>query len=607
MANSSVNLTSLDFDSIKSNLKTYLKSQSVFKDYDYDGSNMSVLLDVLSYNTYLNSFYLNMMASEAFLDTAQLRESVVSHAKSLNYTPYSMHSSEAVVNISFQTSGITTGILEMPKGTQFSGKNANGSYVFTTDETLTTVSGNSTFTFSNVTIYEGTYINENMLVDTSIENQKFKLSNPNIDTRSLVVSVYENNGANSADFIQKTTLYGLNSASNTYFLQSIDGEYYEILFGDGVFGRYPLNAATVLSTYRVTQGMDGDGVSSFNLINDIGAYNGGTAVPTITTVSSSINGSGREPIETIRFRAPRSYQTQERAVTVNDYMNLILDAFPDIKDVNIYGGEEISNSPQYGKIFISPTTYQGGPATEQIKIDIIDYLSNRKILNIINEIVDPEYIYIVPNIKATVNFNQTPMSPADVVKLISNTVVTYNTANLQKFRASFRLSKFSAAIDNTDTSILGNDTEFTIYKYFKPALAVPTSLSTSFMNTILAGTVHSTEFVSSDGKIYQITDYNPNISSFVRTSDQAEFAVTNVSPVLYLKEINETNSSNYTIVGTVDYDTGTISVNNLTVTNFLVGDSIKIFATTSVMDVYGKLNNVVEIDTSLMNITVVSA
>jgi len=605
MANSSINLTSLDFDTIKSNLKTYLKSQSVFKDFDYEGSNMNVLLDVLSYNTYLNSFYLNMVASESFMDTAQIRDSVVSHAKEINYLPYSYQSAKATVNISFETSGITSGIFEIPKGTQFTGTNANGTFIFTNDTNLTVTSGNSTFAFANVDLYEGTYINETFIVDTSIELQKFVLSNPLIDTRSLIVTVYEDNGATSSDFIRTDSLYGVGSTSNVYFIQATQNDKYELIFGDGVFGRYPKNASTILATYRITQGASGSGVGTLSLNKDLGPYNGGTAIATITTTEASTNGSDRESMESIRFRAPRAYQSQGRAVTTSDYRDLILNNFPGVKDVSVYGGEDTVDAVDYGKVYISPTSFSGTSVTDQTKAGILDYLYNKKIINIRNEIVDPEYIDIETTISASVDFATTSLSPSDITRLIKSSILTYNDTYLKVFDASFRYSKFLAAITSSDTSIYSAEASLTMYKLLVPELNQSISLSTYFRNAIVPGTVYSSYFVLSDGYTYQIVDYNPNNDTFSRTGSYTDYTVVNDSPVLYLKLISTNNTESYTKIGTIDYDTGKISVKNLVVTNFLTSSGIKINATPVDMDIFGKRNNIVQIDTGAININIV--
>ena len=254
MANSYLNLTSLDFDAYKNNLKSYLKSQSTFVDYDFEGSNMNVLLSVLSYNTYLNAFYLNMVGSESFLDTAQLRDSVVSRAKELNYTPQSYKSPKALIDVSFtDISNSITNRFEIPKGAQFSGSNANGSYSFVTDRPHILKSDNNIFTVQGLEIYQGQYINETFIVDDSIKRQQFVLSNYNVDTDSIAVTISENGGVSTIDYQQAQSLFGVKPDSTVYFIQAFQDKY-EIVFGDGFFGRRPLNNSTILVTYRITEG-----------------------------------------------------------------------------------------------------------------------------------------------------------------------------------------------------------------------------------------------------------------------------------------------------------------------------------------------------------------
>jgi len=581
MANSSFNLTSLDFDTLKSSLQTYLQSQTIFQDYDFTGSNMNVLLDVLSYNTYLNSFYLNMVAAESFLDSAQLRDSVVSHAKELNYIPSSATSAEAVVNLSFDTTGITTGSFVIPKGTSFSGTNSNGSFTFSTNTNLTSISSSNTFTFSNVSIYEGTYINESFIVDYTQLSQRFILSNASVDTGSIAVTVSENNGSNNIIYTQATSLFGLNSNSTVYFLQAAQNGQYEIVFGDGVFGDYPLNTSVIIITYRITKGSSGSGVSTFFLNQDLGSYNGGTAISTVTTVSNSSNGSDPESIESIRFRAPRSYQVQDRAVTTSDYKTLILDNFNDVEDVNVFGGETLPN-PEYGVVYISPSTYSGAPLANQRKADILTYLLTKKVINITNKIIDPNYVYIVPTVVINVNFTNTSLTPVDFQSAVLNSISNFNLTYLQKFDTTFRYSKLLEAIDNTNSSINGNLTSIQIYKLLEPTLNTVTSLTTSFGNELNMGSITSSSFILTDGNTYQITDVNPN--------------AVGITGILYLKQITTNNTQNYINVGTIDYMRGTLSIKNITVYSFIDGIGIKVFATSTYNDIIGNSNNIVEID-----------
>jgi hypothetical protein len=597
MANSSINLTSLDFDTLKTNLKTYLKSQSSFKDYDYEGSNMNVLLDVLAYNTYLNSFYLNMVASESFLDSAQLRNSVVSHAKELNYTPSSAQSSEALVNLTFNTTGITSGTFIIPKGASFSGTNSNGAFIFTTDRVYTSTSTTNTFSFSNVAIYEGTYINESYIVDYTVENQRFIMSNPTIDTSSIAVTVSENNSNTVTLFTQATNLYGLTPISAVYFLQAAQNNQYEIVFGDGVFGREPLNNSVVTVTYRVTNGSAGGGVSTFFLDQDLGAYNGGSATSIISTVSNSSNGSDIETIDSIRFRAPRAYQTQDRAVTVSDYKTLILDNFNDIEDVNVYGGDELP-VPQYGTVYVSPSTFSGAALSNQRKTDLLDFLKNKKVINITNQIIDPEYVYIVPTVNVSVNFRSTSLSATAIQTAVLGSISAFNNTYLKIFSTTFRYSKFLESIDNTSTSIVGNLTNLNIYKLLEPTIGVAVSLSTTFGNQIIPQSITSSNFLLIDGNTYNITDNNVNITY----DPNNKISIGN----LWLNKISTTNTNQYTSIGTVNYITGTVSVQNVNVIDFLGTAGIKINAQTTYNDIVGSLNNIVEIDLASASVTVTS-
>jgi len=605
MANSSINLTSLDFDTLKSNLKSYLKSQSTFKDYDFDGSNMNVLLDILSYNTYLNSFYLNMAISESFLDTAQLRDSVISHAKELNYTPYSSKSPEAKVDITFNTSGINSGLFEIPKGTPFSGTNSNGSFIFTTDQNLIVSSTSNTFVFSNVSIYEGTYINESYVMDYTIDNQRFILSNPTIDTNSLTVQVIENTGANVSLFTQAGKIYDLTNTSNVYFLQATSGNQYEIVFGDGVFGRKPLSGSTVLATYRVTRGTAGGGIKNFLLDRDLGGYNGGNAISTVVTSIYASDGAMEENIESIRFRAPRSYQSQDRAVTVNDYKTLILDNFPDIEDVNVYGGETAPNNTKYGTVFISPSTYSGAHLSSERQTDLLNFLSTKKIINIRNEIVEPEYVYVIVNTTATINFSSTSLTTAQITTIINNTIKSYNDVNLKKFNDVLRLSTLISSINNSDPSVISNQVSLQIYKDFSPELGSAQTVTINLNNPLQPGTITSTPFLSSDGNSYILTDYSPKNDTFIRDNNITQYIVINKKPIIYLKQITTNNIENYLVVGSVDYSSGIITVKNLNVIEVLTSPGIRVTASPSAGDVFSKFNNIVEIDTGNINTTVI--
>jgi hypothetical protein len=546
-----------------------------------------------------------MAISESFLDTAQLRDSVISHAKELNYLPSSYKSSEALVDISIAYTG-TSNIFEIPKGTQFSGLNSNGSFIFTTDRNYTAVSSNGTFKFSNIAIYEGTYISESFYVNYAIETQKFILSNPQIDTSSLTITVLNNSLSNSASYSYVDHLFDLTPNSQIYFLQAAPASTYEVIFGDNVFGMKPVNGSTILTNYRISTGTNAGGISTFYLDQDLGPYNSGSASAKITTLSPSSIGANTETTESIRFRAPRAYQTQDRAVTVNDYKNLIIDNFTEIEDVSVYGGETLIGEVQYGKVFISPSTFSGAPLTSQRKTDLSTFLNTKKVIGITPVFIDPDYLYVIANITVNVSFKDTSLSPADIIASVTVAVSNFNATYLQRFNNSFKFSKFTEAIDNADPSISSNIINTQVYKIANPTVGLSQPLTVNFNNRILPGTIMSTSFILDDGNSYQLVDYNPNNNSFTRSDDQTNFTVINTNPVIYLKQVTVNNTQNYLVAGSIDYETGIMSVKNLKVIDFLDNTGIVINATPYGDDIYGTFNDIVEIDLGALNISVVS-
>ena len=347
MANTSIDLVGLDFNSIKTNLKTYLKNNTAFKDVDFEGSNISVLIDLLSYNTYLNSFYTNMVASEMFLDTAALRDSVVSHAKALNYTPRSFVSASANVTISISPTSSTNSVV-IPKGTSFTSRVGSNTFTFTTNENLVLSNPNNNVFTSNLTIYEGSYLTDSFVMNYSNSSQRFVISNPTVDTSSISVTVIEDNGDNNINYSKATSLIGMTSVSNNYFIEAAENQQYEIKFGDNVFGRKPKDGSVIVAEYRTSSGELPNGASTFS--ND-GNIDGHSNV-SVSTVSNASGGALNEPIESIRYNAPRAFQTQNRAVTASDYETILKSNFSDIQSISAYGGESLV-PPQFGKVFIS--------------------------------------------------------------------------------------------------------------------------------------------------------------------------------------------------------------------------------------------------------------
>jgi hypothetical protein len=565
MANSSVSLTSIDFDTLKSQFQQFLTAQPAFKDYNFTGSNFNVLLDVMTYNTYLNSFYLNMVASEMFLDSAQKLDSVVSHSKELNYVPQSAKSSAANVSFTVDTSSnIKT--LSIPKGTVFTGQNSNGQFTFVTPLNQNFTSANSTYQINNLQIFEGSYFTDAYTVDASQETQRFVLSSPYIDTDSLSVTVIES-GVNT-DFNQVSTLYNLFSNSNVYFLQGAQNGQYEIVFGDNLFGRIPNNLSTVVATYRVTAGDKALGVSSFLLSQDLGPINGGSAiVSNLTTTANSAGGSVAEGIDSIRKNAPRYFATQQRAIASDDYSALVLDKFGGIiSDVSVYGGEKLTPK-KYGRVAVCLKPVGSEIAPSYVKNEIETYLANYIGLPTRVVITDPDYIYISVDTTVQYNVTGTTKLPYQIQSLVLNVIQNYSSTNLELFNNDFRYSKFASAVDNADASITSNDTKIKMIKRISPLFNYATSYVLDYNNP-----TEQESRISAQGYVAGAPFYDePVITSSAFTYVDAD----GVSwPLSYIRDDNfgtlvvyTTINNIFTIknpsIGSVDYATGTITITNL--------------------------------------------
>lgn len=604
MANNSISLVNLDFDTLKSTLKTYLKGQSQFADYDFDGSNMSVLLDILTYNTHLNAFYMNMAVSEMFLDSAQLRNSIISKSKELNYVPRSAKSSKATINISFPQSNLS--VFQIPFGTRFTGKSGNGTFTFTTDQSYILYPSGGRFT-SNVDIYDGSYTTDAFVVDTSVEAQRFIMSNDNIDTDSVTVTVTQDGGQTNTLYTQATNLYGLTSTSNVYFIQATEDTKYELVFGDGVFGNYPLNNSVIYSNYRISSGGASDGSTNFTLDDNLGPINGiGSITSTISVIAAAAGGFTAEDIESIRFNAPRHYQTQDRAITANDFKNLVLMNYRDVKAVNVYGGETIANKVEYGKVFISAVTYSGAPLSDYEKQDIEAFLSDKCTLGIVPRMIDPNYLYLLITSYVKYDSNSTVNSPADIKNNVTNAISTYNLDYLTKFDIEFKLSRLEAAINDSDKSISSNQTYVILRKDVNPELNTDAYIDINFQNEIFAGSFSSSVFLSG-GKKYQYTDYNPLNNTITTTqSSGGRVNVINSSKNIYLKDVTTPGYETYSVAGVIDYQTGIISLNKISINGFVNSSSIQFYATPSLRDVITKNNDLIQIDLQNLIVEVTS-
>ena len=460
---SALRVTELDFASIKENLKTYLRSQTEFQDFDFEGSGMSVLLDILAYNTHYMAYYLNQVGNEMFLDTAQVRDSIVSHAKLMNYVPGSSQGSLAKVNIKVTPSNVednTSTYLTLNKYTRFLGKDKGGiNYPFVNLYSNTVSKTDGTFNFSNVAIKQGEVITLQFLVDPTNDTRRFEIPSANVDTETIVISVQES--SSNTD----TTIYNLyediteaNSNSSIYFIEENEKQTYTLYFGDDVIGKRPKDGNIVICTYLDNTGSISNNISKFVVSQDIGGFKDNVIV---SSVSGSYGGIDKETIEQVRFRAPYYYSTQNRAVTKNDYETLILKNYNNIDAVSVWGGEE--NDPVvYGKVFVSLKTTGNYQLTnfekEEIKTDLIQ---KRNVLTVTPEIIDPDYVYLI--VKGNVYYNSqiTSFTDGDIKQFTIASILDYVDQELNTFGSIFRKSKLQAYIENADKSITGS--ELTIY------------------------------------------------------------------------------------------------------------------------------------------------
>lgn len=558
MANTSIDLAGLDFNQIKDNLKSYLKrSDSPFKDVDFEGSNISSFIDVLAYNTYLNNFYLNMVASEMFLDTAQLKDSVVSHAKELNYVPRSYTSAQAQVTFNI-TPASSLSSLVIPKGTSFSSRIGSNNFTFSTQE-LQVVNANTDGKFYvNTAIYEGSYISESFVFTPANTAQRLILSNPTIDTSSLSVVVYENNGANSFIYTRASSFLGVEANSQVYFLQAAENEQYEILFGDNVIGRKPAAGAVIAAEYRVCSGTEPNGSRTFDID---GSISGQSNISIITTVNAAAGGSVSEDIKSIKFNATKHYQNQERAVTVDDYESLMLRNFSDVNAVSAFGGEDY-DPPVYGKVFVSVDMKAGETASTADKQRFYSFLKPRSPVSIDPVFVDPKYLYTEVYANVRYNTNVTTLKQNDIKTLVAGVVSTYNESNLDGFKKTLRYSKLVEDVNSAHSSIVSCDLYVSPFKIISPVSGEV------FKDVLEFGMPLTTSYTISYDDI--VRAQIPAVRTTVLEKDgKSCYVKDDGNGVLGLYTIEGVESETLlAVVGTVDYASGKVSFTNLNIDSY---------------------------------------
>ena len=525
MANARLQISDLDFDQIKTNLKAYLKQQSQFQDYDFEGAGLNILLDILAYNTHYNSYYLNMVANEAFLDTAILRDSVVSHAKTLGYVPFSITAPRAIVNVTVDSGTTTPETLTIPKGFSFSSSIIdNVSYNFVTLEETTVTKSNTSFYFENLNIYEGSLVNYVFnYVENSNPKSVFVLPDNNIDTTTISVSVSPNVGNTSTQvYNQVTDILDITSTSNVYFLQESKNGNYEIYFGDGVVGKALNDGAVVTVTYLVTNGVAANQTNGFVAASSIGAYS--DIVVDVVDVASG--GSTRETVDSIKYSAAAQYATQNRLVTVKDYESYIKSKYPSVDSLSVWGGE--TETPKvFGKVYIALKPKANYFISETEKQRIIDDIINPKsIVTVSAEIRDPQYLYLIVENRVQYDPKKTSLDEGSIKTNIRQAILDYRDTNLNKFAGTFILSKLQDSIDATNgDSIIGSETVVRVQRRFTPQLNESVSYTIKYNVPIHRGTL-TNKLTSTLFTVFDIT-------GTVRTAqfDEAPQSFTGISSI----------------------------------------------------------------------------
>ena len=593
---SRLRVTELDFENIKDNLKFFLKAQDKFKDYDFEGSGMNILLDTLAYNTHYMAFNANMVANEMFLDSSTLRSSAVSHAKALGYEVSSARSPKAIVNVTLVTDSATKTI---SAGTAFTASLDGTNYQFVSISDQTVANSGNAVTFNNLEIYEGTYVITKYLVDKSDTSQRFILTDPRVDTSTLTVKVQNSASDTTTNtFTKATDITQLSSTSNVYYLQEVESGRYEVYFGDGVISKNVDDNNIIILSYVITNKEAANGLSSFSAASTID----GVSNVVVTTVSSAFGGAEPESINSIKLNAPLDYSAQGRAVTTSDYEVYVKKLFPNTQAVSVWGGEDgsfdsstgVSSTPEYGKVFISVKSTTGIDLTSTQKDNLVKDLAKFKVASITPVIVDADTTTLILGITFNYDSSSTTSTGEELASLINTTLQNFNTSDLQSFNKPFRYSKLLGLIDDTDTAILNNITTVTMAKNFTPTLSTATSYNLNFNNGFFNP---ESGYNASAGGVVASTGFFLNSV----TTTEYFFDDDGAGNLRIYSLVTGVRTYLENVAGTVDYANGTIKINSITITGVgevdsVASSSIRITVTPNSNDIIPVRNQVLEID-----------
>ena len=604
------NYTNLDFDQVKTTLRDYLKSNSNFTDYDFEGSNLSTILDVLAYNTYISSYNANMVANEVFIDSATLRENIVALARNIGYVPRSRKAARATVSFFIDTSNIspTPATITLHKGivATTTGSFGNESRTFCILDDISVPVFNNIANFEDISIYEGTLLSSNFTYSTRIPNQKFILPNSGVDTSLISVTVKNNeNSSASTKYSNQDNLFDIGAESKAYFLQEISDERYEIFFGDGIFGKALEEGNYITANYITSNGDSGNGISSFQFsgrltyTRNAQTYSVTSGISLLTTGVTSSGGDTIESVESIRRYAPRIYASQNRALTASDYETLIpARIYPETESISVFGGEELI-PPQYGKVFISIKPRTGDFLPNLIKQNIKNKLKKFAVAGIVPEILDLKYLYIEVDSKVYYNTNMAP-SPELVSSTIQNNANKYaESTELNKYGARFKYSKFLKVVDDSHESVTSNITTLRMRRDLR---------------VVLNGFA---EYQIGFGNKFQVKDPD---GFNIKTS---AFRIDGISQDVYLGDLPRPDRETGTLfffslpavgsqtptivrrnVGFIDYINGVITINPVNIQGGMIKDGqtiIEIEATPSSNDVIGLQDLYLQLDISNSN------
>ena len=558
----------LDFDQIKTSIKDYLRANTNFTDYDFEGSNLSIIIDALAYNTYTTAYNTNMAVNECFLDSSTLRENVVALARNIGYVPRSRRSSRA--RVSFLISGLVeTSTLTLNSGIVCNGSGDNTNYIFSIPENITIPVTNGVAEFNNIEIYEGNYITQTFTVDTSLFNQRYILDNSFIDTSTIQVKVKPSSSSTSSiTYKQIDNIVGVTSTSNSYLLQEIEDERYELIFGDNVIGKKLSNNNEIAVSYVTTEGKDGNGAAEFsfvgNITNQDGAAIDADLIGLVTTDEKSRDGDDIESISSIKYFAPRIYSSQYRAVTASDYESVLGYIYPNVESVSAFGGEEMT-PPRFGKVFISVKPRNGDFLSDETKRELVQKLKSYAVAGIVPEFIDLKYLYVELN--TTPYYNPSLNDDPDNLKTgVSNALTQYSKSiDVNKFGGRFKYSKAVSLIDSVDSSITSNITLVTIRRNLKAVLGQFAQYEVCYGNRF-----HTQE------SSYNVVSTGFTMEGVIGTVYLADEVINREKGRIFFFTYTEggTPSIVKKNAGTVDYMTGEVLIDTVNILSTVVANNV---------------------------------